>query len=78
LASPNTIAAKAVSTKQYSPVQRPDEKYGQDNTNSQEKNSFKGFIPAAFRDHVPVLYAVHIWNNIVLNRNEKLESHATL
>jgi len=63
--------------KQYSPVQRPDEKYGQENTKLQKKNSFKGFIPAAFRDHVPVLYAVHIWNNIVLSRNGKLESHAT-
>jgi hypothetical protein len=49
--------------------QRPDEKYGQDNTHSQQKNSFKGFVPAMFRDHVPLLYAVHIWNNIILTRN---------
>lgn len=54
--------------------QRPDERYGQDNTNSQKKNSFKGFVPAAFRDHVPLLYAVHIWNNIVMQKKEGLES----
>jgi hypothetical protein len=63
--------------REWQTYQRPDERYGQDNTISQKKNSFKGFVPAAFRDHVPVLYAVHIWNNIVLSRNGKLESHAT-
>ena len=45
--------------------QRPDERYGQDDTHSQKKNSFKGFVPAPFRDHVPLLYAVHIWNNLL-------------
>jgi triacylglycerol lipase len=54
---------------EQSDYQRPDERYGQDNTKSQPKKSFKGFVPAAFRDHVPVLYAVHIWNNIILSRN---------
>jgi hypothetical protein len=48
--------------------QRPDERYGQDDGNSQRENTFKGFVPAAFRDHVPVLYAVHIWNNIIPDR----------
>lgn len=30
-------------------------------------NSFEGFIPAPFRDHVPMLYSIQIWNNIVHN-----------
>jgi hypothetical protein len=38
---------------------------------SRSKNdSFKGFVPAAFRDHVPLLYAIHLWNNIIRNRDE--------
>ncbi|UCD79596.1 MAG: lipase family protein, partial [Desulfobacterales bacterium] len=55
--------------RERSEYQRPDERYGQDDTRSQNKNSFKGFVPAAFRDHVPLLYAVHIWNNIALTWN---------
>jgi hypothetical protein len=48
------------------PVNQPrDETYGQENTNLPKKNSFAGFVPAAFRDHVPLLYAVHLWNNII-------------
>ena len=57
--------------RKWSAYQRPDERYGQDNTSSQSKSSFKGFVPAAFRDHVPVLYAVHIWNNIILTRTSR-------
>ena len=50
------------------PVQkRPDETYGQKNTPPQNKSSFAGFIPAPFRDHVPLLYAIHLWNNIIEN-----------
>ena len=54
--------------KEYPVKKRPDEKYGQKNTNPQKKNSFAGFVPAAFRDHVPLLYAVHLWNQIIENQ----------
>jgi len=42
-----------------------DETYGQKQNN---KDTFAGFVPAPFRDHVPLLYAVHLWNNIVKNQ----------
>lgn len=45
--------------------QRPDETYGQQDAKATKKNSFSGFIPKAFRDHVPLLYAIFLWNNIV-------------
>ncbi|HHP7233229.1 MAG TPA: hypothetical protein ACFCUC_01250, partial [Desulfobacterales bacterium] len=28
-------------------------------------NSY-GWIPEPMRDHVPLLYAIHLWNNMVL------------
>ena len=47
------------------PVNQPrDETYGQERSN-QPAFSFRGFIPAPFRDHVPLLYAVHLWNTII-------------
>jgi len=47
------------------PVNQPrDETYGQARS-SQTELSFRGFVPAPFRDHVPLLYAVHLWNNII-------------
>lgn len=50
------------------PVNQPrDELYGQDRS-GRNGNSFKGFVPSAFRDHVPLLYTIHIWNNIIENR----------
>ena len=50
------------------PVNQPrDETYGQERS-SQTAFSFKGFIPAPFRDHVPLLYAVHLWNNIIASQ----------
>jgi len=55
--------------KEYPVKKRPDENYGQKTTNRQNKNSFAGFVPAAFRDHVPLLYAVHLWNNIIEKQN---------
>ena len=42
-----------------------DDPYGLENTTQPKKNAFKGFVPAPFRDHVPLLYAIHIWNNII-------------
>ena len=45
-----------------------DDPPGFENTNQRMKNTYKGFIPAPFRDHVPYLYATHIWNNIVENQ----------
>jgi len=51
------------------PVNQPrDETYGPGNTNQPQKNSFAGFVPAAVRDHVPLLYAIHLWNNIIENQ----------
>jgi triacylglycerol lipase len=52
------------------PVNQPrDEAYGQRKTDP-AANSFRGFIPAPFRDHVPLLYAVHLWNNLI-ERNKQ-------
>ena len=52
------------------PVNQPrDETYGQETPQPQKKNSFAGFVPTAFRDHVPLLYAVHLWNNVVDDQN---------
>jgi len=45
-----------------------DAPYGQGNANQQNRKSFGGFVPAAIRDHVPLLYAIHLWNNIVENQ----------
>ena len=44
-----------------------DETYGQGNSDP-KRNSFEGFVPAAFRDHVPLLYAILLWNNIIENQ----------
>ena len=55
--------------KEYPIEKQPDERYGQKNTSRQKKNSFAGFVPSAFRDHVPLLYAIHLWNNIIENEN---------
>jgi hypothetical protein len=49
----------------YLPV---DETYGQSNSDQSKNNSFEGFVPAVARDHVPLLYAIHLWNNIIENR----------
>jgi hypothetical protein len=45
-----------------------DDPLGFENTNQRKKNTYKGFIPVPFQDHVPLLYAIHIWNNIVENQ----------
>jgi len=45
-----------------------DEPCGSESTNQPKKNTFAGFVPAPFRDHVPLLYAIHIWNNIIENQ----------
>jgi triacylglycerol lipase len=42
-----------------------DETYGQEFADQPHNNSFGGFIPAPFRDHVPLLYAIYLWNNII-------------
>jgi hypothetical protein len=56
------------------PANEPrDGTYDQENTESQNRHSFAGFVPAAFRDHVPLLYAVYLWNNIVENQNQDLK-----
>ena len=34
-------------------------------------NANGGFVPAAFRDHVPLLYAVHLWNNMVQHQEKR-------
>jgi len=51
------------------PINLPrDETYGRENTDQRQKDSFAGFVPAAFRDHVPLLYSIHLWNNIIESR----------
>lgn len=48
------------------PVNLPvDETNGQSDSDRPKNNSFKGFVPAGIRDHVPLLYAIHLWNNII-------------
>ncbi|MGD8947320.1 MAG: lipase family protein [Desulfobacterales bacterium] len=42
-----------------------DELYGQENSNQQNKSGSSSFIPDSFKDHVPLLYAIHLWNNVV-------------
>jgi hypothetical protein len=50
------------------PNQPRAETYGQGSSASPGTGAFKGYIPAPFRDHVPLLYAVHTWNNLVEGR----------
>jgi hypothetical protein len=45
-----------------------DEPYGSGSTDQPKKYAFPGFVPAPFRDHVPLLYAIHMWNNIIENQ----------
>ena len=42
-----------------------DELYGQENSNQRKKSQGLSIIPPSFRDHVPLLYAIHLWNNVV-------------
>jgi len=59
-------AIKDRMTESKSPDDRPpDEISNHKDTAPQTNNSFTGFVPAPFRDHVPLLYAVHLWNNII-------------
>ncbi len=59
-----------VTEREPAEVKRPDESYGQENNNMQNSNAFAGFVPAPFRDHVPLLYAVHLWNNLIENKKK--------
>jgi len=54
--------------KEYINEPPQDYSYGRQNTDRPKKNSFKGFVPAPFRDHVPVLYAVHLYNSLIESR----------
>ena len=51
--------------KEYTAKQPRDELYGRENSNQQNKSSHTSLIPDAFIDHVPLLYTIHIWNNVV-------------
>jgi hypothetical protein len=42
-----------------------DELYGQENSNQRNKSSSLSLIPDSFKDHVPLLYTIHLWNNVV-------------
>lgn len=54
------------------PVHQPlNDTYGGESTDKLKNNSFAGFVPAPFRDHVPLLYAIHLWNNIIENRQQE-------
>jgi hypothetical protein len=55
--------------KDYPDAKRPNDAYGPKGKSSRKKSSFAGFVPAAFRDHVPLLYVVHLWNNIIEKQN---------
>lgn len=46
----------------------PDETDGLGNSSQPKRKSFGGYVPAAFRDHVPLLYTIHLWNNIIESR----------
>ncbi|MEJ2477187.1 MAG: lipase family protein, partial [Desulfobacterales bacterium] len=50
-------------------INEPPQDYsnGRQNADQPKKKPFEGFVPAPFRDHVPVLYAVHLWNNLIEN-----------
>ena len=41
------------------------EMYGQENPNRPNERGSLGLIPDSFKDHVPLLYAIHLWNNVV-------------
>ena len=45
-----------------------DETDGQENSSQPKRKSSGGFVPAAFRDHVPLLYTIHLWNSIIESR----------
>jgi triacylglycerol lipase len=45
-----------------------DETDGQEQSSQTKRKSSGGFVPAAFRNHVPLLYAIHLWNNIIESR----------
>jgi triacylglycerol lipase len=51
-------------------INEPPQDYsnGRQNADQPKKKPFEGFVPAPFRDHVPVLYAVHLWNNLIESR----------
>jgi len=41
-----------------------------ENAMSSLGRGFEGLVPDAIKDHVPILYAIHIWNNLVEQFNE--------
>ena len=45
--------------------QAPDELYGQENSSQQKNRDYWSLIPDSFIDHVPLLYTIHLWNNII-------------
>lgn len=42
-----------------------DELYGQEAPNQPNKRGSASLIPDFFKDHVPLLYTIHLWNNVV-------------
>ena len=42
----------------------------QDAASQPQAPDSRSFVPAPFRDHVPVLYAVHLWNGLIENEKE--------
>jgi hypothetical protein len=55
--------------KKERPAHQPRDVLYSNESNEEEKSSFSGFVPQAFRDHVPLLYTIHIWNSIVEENN---------
>ncbi len=64
----NGIIKETMIENEGSVDQPSDEPDGSGNTNQPRKTAFTGFVPAPLRDHVPLLYAIHIWNNIIENQ----------
>ena len=44
-----------------------DELYGQENSRKPSKRYTSSLIPDSFIDHVPLIYTIHLWNNIIEN-----------
>jgi len=34
-------------------------------SDDQFRGGLQGLVPDAFRDHVPLIYTVHLWNNLI-------------
>jgi len=54
------VEGKKVNTR---PEKEPRDNY---ETDEQFRSGLQGLVPDAFRDHVPLLYTVYLWNNLII------------